>query len=666
MNNIFTLASLVTPSTKLWQKKLLLTSHWDTEIVDQWQLLSHACKDVDSSLCSAIIVCVNSQDIPGLLNLTCHPSDYIEPEAYRKDAFLLGLIKKFPWSHTSINQVANTYKVFVEGEVQCRKRNNDYFSGRRNADLEVYVYEASQLIARVLKDNPLDVLENAQRIEFGPGSNFSVTRKTTAYEKLTAELEVTSTALPYAQNMMRNFHSWNQLHADAQGVKDNIFTLVNGGRIEFANKTAKVKRIIEVAPLWNTILQRPIGKYIGKRLTKFDLNLKTAQAKHKLMAQASSIIDGSATVDLKNASGTISTSVIMEFFPYEWFRVMDDLRCQAYRIEGKWYPYEQFSAMGCGFTFEMETLLFWALAKAVVPKHLHDQVSVYGDDIILPKEFAPTLISLLDYCGFSCNMEKSFISGPFRESCGGDYFSGIDVRPFNQKDVGTVRTLVLLHNYLVRGNHFYSHPKLTKFLRKQLSFTAECISGPADYAGDGHLVSWNYEGTSFNEIVVKKCIRYPARGEDANYVHALYQQQFAHAMLFSDTLICSMTTRSVCSQLRGTKVSVKDGVKTFIPMPYVARGKRQYKKLTVLSSGMLRKHFVQYDRNVNGPFDMPKSHNEIDDIHKRHQVEFDGTFCVKTAEDLPEERGEQRYQLKKRTLLIGTNTELCSVAHYLR
>jgi hypothetical protein len=86
--------------------------------------------------------------------------------------------------------------------------------------------------------------------------------------------------------------------------------------------------------------------------------------------------------------------------------------------------YEKISSMGNGATFELETAIFWAISSSVAG----DSV-VYGDDIIVPTEHAPEVIELLEFCGFKCNPKKTFVSGPFRESCGGHYFQGVDVTP---------------------------------------------------------------------------------------------------------------------------------------------------------------------------------------------------------------------------------------------
>jgi len=54
---------------------------------------------------------------------------------------------------------------------------------------------------------------------------------------------------------------------------------------------------------------------------------------------------------------------------------------------------------------------------------------VYGDDIIVPSESYDMVSWALECFGFQVNPEKSFSTGPFRESCGTDAFAGTNVRP---------------------------------------------------------------------------------------------------------------------------------------------------------------------------------------------------------------------------------------------
>jgi hypothetical protein len=54
---------------------------------------------------------------------------------------------------------------------------------------------------------------------------------------------------------------------------------------------------------------------------------------------------------------------------------------------------------------------------------------VYGDDIVVRKSIAREVITLLAKVGFKTNARKTFVEGPFRESCGSNWYKGEDVTP---------------------------------------------------------------------------------------------------------------------------------------------------------------------------------------------------------------------------------------------
>jgi len=75
-------------------------------------------------------------------------------------------------------------------------------------------------------------------------------------------------------------------------------------------------------------------------------------------------------------------------------------------------------------------LLFSTLARVLIRSEggNPDKVRCYGDDLIVPPEHYHSVTSALRMFGFTPNMKKTFFEGPFRESCGGDYFDGVPVR----------------------------------------------------------------------------------------------------------------------------------------------------------------------------------------------------------------------------------------------
>jgi hypothetical protein len=97
--------------------------------------------------------------------------------------------------------------------------------------------------------------------------------------------------------------------------------------------------------------------------------------------------------------------------------------------------------MGSACTFPIESLIFLGIAIAsvlttrkllVTPDNIRDligEVSVFGDDIVIPTESRELFFAALEVLDFKVNTNKSFWTGKFRESCGVDAFDGVNVTP---------------------------------------------------------------------------------------------------------------------------------------------------------------------------------------------------------------------------------------------
>jgi hypothetical protein len=134
---------------------------------------------------------------------------------------------------------------------------------------------------------------------------------------------------------------------------------------------------------------------------------------------------------------------------------MDALRTTSGWIGDVDHLWELFSSMGNGYTFELETLIFYTLSVSTCTiLGIPPDVTVYGDDIILPSEAVELLTEVFAACGFRLNMAKSHYNrvGPFfRESCGGHFLDGKDVTPFYvTEELNTPESIVLLANNLMR------------------------------------------------------------------------------------------------------------------------------------------------------------------------------------------------------------------------
>jgi hypothetical protein len=116
--------------------------------------------------------------------------------------------------------------------------------------------------------------------------------------------------------------------------------------------------------------------------------------------------------------------------------------------------------MGNGFTFQLESLIFFAVALCCAEYHHLDtsQVSAYGDDVIIPTACLESFAEMLDFYGFVLNKKKSHSDSMFRESCGAHFFSGRDVKPIYLKGkVTSVPAVYRLANAIRRQAHRHNN-----------------------------------------------------------------------------------------------------------------------------------------------------------------------------------------------------------------
>ena len=357
---------------------------------------------------------------------------------------------------------------FLEGEAQCRATNRRLVWDPWGSQSVARVLRISQrLIADVLGD--FDLEEFVLLCSHGSGATADLARaKSSPQNKWTVGTHtVTPSALPYALAVSQWFPNHGE---ELPGRNNGSFLVTYHDVLDSVNKDMARNRVIGKGPTMNVFFQKGIGKLHRRRLNRKGLLRKDAQEHHQRLARQGSLHGHLATVDLKNASSTIAYALVIHAYSQAdpaWLTHMCALRANRWRWrsghpdagldEGR---YEMFSAMGNGFTFEMETLLFWSLTKAVclvlgLPTSL-EVLSVYGDDIICPVEAVPLLKEVFDHVGLTFNAKKSHWVGPFRESCGGHFYNGSEVTPFYiKKPVSSVVDLINVHNrvslWLARG-----------------------------------------------------------------------------------------------------------------------------------------------------------------------------------------------------------------------
>lgn len=162
------------------------------------------------------------------------------------------------------------------------------------------------------------------------------------------------------------------------------------------------------------------------------------QTINKNLARESSYRRDYATIDLSAASDCVTWELAKAVFRGTALeRVIYASRStHALLPDGEKIALTKFAPMGSALCFPIECLVFAAICEHVVRTRGRSSkampYSVYGDDIVIRSSYAHKLCETLIDAGFRPNASKSFLSprNPFRESCGGEYFDGMDVTPF--------------------------------------------------------------------------------------------------------------------------------------------------------------------------------------------------------------------------------------------
>jgi len=170
------------------------------------------------------------------------------------------------------------------------------------------------------------------------------------------------------------------------------------------------------------------------------------------------------------ASDTLSFELVSFLLPNDWWWALEQARSPVGVLpSGERIVYQKFSSMGNGYTFELESLIFWAICQQVCSANVNEtdsRVLVYGDDLVVPTDKADEVCRRLWQAGFTPNASKTYSSGPYRESCGKHYFLGHDITPFYvRRPVRSLDQLFLVHNNVYRWSERCS-VDLTSVLNK--------------------------------------------------------------------------------------------------------------------------------------------------------------------------------------------------------
>lgn len=353
------------------------------------------------------------------------PHAYHSADAYLRDALVVEITRKLLLPGDDAARDKLSFERWLAAEQQCARTNarlkpfiNGGPFGLPDLQIQKFITSWRRNMRRVLGKASFWM-----DIHYSSGATLSDAGKlTTIPDKMSSVPTVYRPSL----QIWRDHARWTVHEAHEPSI-------VRSNRYFTVPKDSKVNRACCVEASGSLALQLAVGRRLKALYRKrYQVDLTTAQKQvHRTLAKAGSETGEWATIDLSNASDTVARELIRLIVPADWWELLNSLRAPTTSVDGRVYWLEKFSSMGNGFTFELETLVFRTLLETLgIPR---DQAFVYGDDIIVPVQASASVLAALGYFGFTPNAKKTFCEGPFRESCGGDYFYGTPVRAHYMK-----------------------------------------------------------------------------------------------------------------------------------------------------------------------------------------------------------------------------------------
>lgn len=238
-------------------------------------------------------------------------------------------------------------------------------------------------------------------------------------------------------------------------------------------KTQKGPRLIASEPVCHQWIQQGIARVLVERVAQTPLRYSLdfhSQERSREAALEASLTGERSTIDLSSASDRLSAAVVASVLRSNISLLRLIAACRTRYLFNpldkkfpKFMKLRKFASMGSALTFPIQSIVFAILAVGVGSRHspeatyddLCKEVRVFGDDIIVPKEWVGDLVRVLHALGLKVNSSKTFTEGNFRESCGMDAFRGYDVTPAYIRWLSTEFDSDSAVGYVAVANNFF-------------------------------------------------------------------------------------------------------------------------------------------------------------------------------------------------------------------
>ena len=378
---------------------------------------------------------------------------------------------------------------YVECEQDVRQTDNTL----TEADLDQFRRVSHLLWAPVLTAVDRDIYEDRVIPKHGPGTTADRLLGNQKYDQRewTSRLEAW---FPFLEGFVAP-------HAGTYQDFDHVDILEPGAerpvRVITVPKTLKTPRVIAVEPTAMQYTQQAVAESLVSHLEGKDNPYRWIigfrdQDPNRSMARKGSLTGNLATLDLSEASDRVSNQLVRVLLD-PWPHVagaIDASRSRKADVPGHGViRLAKFASMGSALCFPVEAMVFATivlcgiedgLRRQMTRKTIHGlqgKVRIYGDDIIVPAEYAEAVVGKLEDFGLRVNTSKSYWTGRFRESCGKEYYAGEDVSivrvreipPTRRQDAPALISTVSLRNQLYKAGYWKVVEYLDDFLSSLLT-----------------------------------------------------------------------------------------------------------------------------------------------------------------------------------------------------
>lgn len=343
----------------------------------------------------------------------------------------------------------------------------------RTADsMTEFANAARRLFGPTLQKVEQDLSNWNFRPKHGPGATADKLRGNAKYNQRTWPVRLEE-FFPAGEMLLPNWRYREQL----EGIQFLDPGSEVAAKLTSVPKTMKAPRLIAIEPTAMQYAQQSLMELLVARLEDRHDNLFpnligfTDQSLNRRLAREGSLSGNLATLDLSEASDRVSNQLVMALTASTPFLSGSLQACRSTKVDVPGHgllDLAKFASMGSAVCFPLQAMVFATIILVGIERQhstrlTHRQmklvmssVRVYGDDIIVPTQYAVCVVKALEAFGLKVNLGKSFWTGKFRESCGGDFYNGVDVTPIRcrtkiasrRTDVREIVSTVSLRNQL--------------------------------------------------------------------------------------------------------------------------------------------------------------------------------------------------------------------------